>query len=50
MREYFYGGRTPLYPHVFDINFADINIYKIGGKSYDIFAKVQILKDSLFFH
>eukprot|EP00795_Rhopilema_esculentum_P014045 gene14045-5024_t len=33
VREYFYGGRTPLYPHVFDVNFADIKIYKIGAPS-----------------
>jgi len=31
IREYFYGGRTPLYPHVFDVKFDDIKIYKIGA-------------------
>jgi len=31
VREYFYGGRTPLYPYVFDVKFDDIKIYKIGA-------------------
>ncbi|XP_023214829.1 polyribonucleotide 5'-hydroxyl-kinase Clp1-like [Centruroides sculpturatus] len=30
VREYFYGLRTPLYPHSFDVRFSDIKIYKIG--------------------
>jgi len=30
IREYFYGARTPLYPHVFDIKFSEVMIYKIG--------------------
>ncbi|KAG0421179.1 hypothetical protein HPB47_002942, partial [Ixodes persulcatus] len=32
VREYFYGLKTPLYPHSFDVKFADVKIYKIGGK------------------
>lgn len=31
IREYFYGGRTPLYPHVFDVKFDEIKIFKIGA-------------------
>ncbi|XP_054933306.1 protein CLP1 homolog isoform X1 [Dermacentor andersoni] len=33
VREYFYGFRTPLYPHSFDIKFSDIKLYKIGAPS-----------------
>ncbi|XP_067125537.1 polyribonucleotide 5'-hydroxyl-kinase Clp1 [Centruroides vittatus] len=33
VREYFYGLRTPLYPHSFDVRFSDIKIYKIGAPS-----------------
>ncbi|EEC10333.1 cleavage/polyadenylation factor Ia subunit Clp1p, putative, partial [Ixodes scapularis] len=33
VREYFYGLKTPLYPHSFDVKFADVKIYKIGGKA-----------------
>ncbi|KAJ4439451.1 protein CLP1 homolog [Periplaneta americana] len=31
VREYFYGLRTPLYPHSFDVRFSDAKIYKIGA-------------------
>lgn len=31
VREYFYGMRTPLYPHSFDVRFSDAKIYKIGA-------------------
>ncbi|XP_065666884.1 protein CLP1 homolog isoform X2 [Hydra vulgaris] len=31
IREYFYGGRTPLYPHVFDVKFDEIKVYMIGA-------------------
>jgi polyribonucleotide 5'-hydroxyl-kinase len=31
VREYFYGGRTPLYPYVFDVKFDDIKVFKIGA-------------------
>lgn len=30
-REYFYGNRSPLYPHSFDVKFNDVTIYKIGA-------------------
>lgn len=33
VREYFYGLRTPLYPHSFDVRFSDVRIYKIGAPS-----------------
>ncbi|PNF25313.1 CLP1-like protein [Cryptotermes secundus] len=33
VREYFYGLRTPLYPHSFDVRFSDAKIYKIGAPS-----------------
>lgn len=31
VKEYFYGLRMPLYPHSFDVKFADVHIYKIGA-------------------
>lgn len=31
IREYFYGSRTPLYPHVFDVKFSEVKIYSIGA-------------------
>lgn len=31
IREYFYGGRSPLYPFSFDVKWADIKLYKIGA-------------------
>nr|CAD7574586.1 unnamed protein product [Timema californicum] len=31
VREYFYGLRTPLYPHSFDVWFSDTKIYKVGA-------------------
>ncbi|XP_066911725.1 protein CLP1 homolog [Clytia hemisphaerica] len=31
IREYFYGNRTPLYPHVFDVKFSEVKIYSIGA-------------------
>lgn len=33
IREYFYGKRSPLYPHSFDIKWADIQICKVGAPS-----------------
>lgn len=33
VKEYFYGLRTPLYPHSFDVRFSDVRIYKIGAPS-----------------
>lgn len=33
MKEYFYGLRSPLYPHSFDVRFSDVKIYKIGAPS-----------------
>lgn len=33
IREYFYGDRTPLYPHSFDVKFSDIQICKVGAPS-----------------
>lgn len=33
IREYFYGGRTPLYPHVFEVKFEDVKFFKIGAPS-----------------
>lgn len=33
IREYFYGKRSPLYPHSFDIKWADIHICKVGAPS-----------------
>ncbi len=32
IREYFYGRRTALYPHTFDVKFSEVHIFKIGGK------------------
>lgn len=31
IREYFYGKRTPLYPHSFDVKWTDIQICKVGA-------------------
>lgn len=31
IREYFYGKRTPLYPHSFDVKWSDIQICKVGA-------------------
>jgi len=31
VREYFYGLRTPLFPHSFDVRYSDVKIYKIGA-------------------
>lgn len=33
IREYFYGGRTPFYPHSFDVKWNEAKIYKIGAAS-----------------
>uniref|UniRef100_T1J8D4 Protein CLP1 homolog n=1 Tax=Strigamia maritima TaxID=126957 RepID=T1J8D4_STRMM len=33
VREYFYGLKTPLYPHSFDVRFSDIKVFKIGAPS-----------------
>lgn len=31
VREYFYGSRTPLHPHSFDVKWSDLRIYKVGA-------------------
>lgn len=31
IREYFYGRRSPLYPHSFDVKWSDMQIYKVGA-------------------
>ncbi|XP_014235124.1 protein CLP1 homolog [Trichogramma pretiosum] len=31
IKEYFYGGRIPLYPHSFEVKWSDVNIFKIGA-------------------
>ena len=31
IKEYFYGSRTPLYPHSFEIKFQDLKLFKIGA-------------------
>lgn len=33
IREYFYGRRTPFYPHSFDVKWSDIQICKVGAPS-----------------
>ncbi|KAL3250133.1 hypothetical protein MRX96_055731 [Rhipicephalus microplus] len=33
VKEYFYGLKTPLYPHSFDVKFSDVKLYKIGAPS-----------------
>lgn len=33
IREYFYGSRSPLYPHSIDIKWSDMKVYKIGAPS-----------------
>ena len=32
VRNYFYGIKGNFYPHSFEVRFADIKIFKIGGK------------------
>lgn len=32
VRNYFYGMKLNFYPHIFEVRFADIKIFKIGGK------------------
>jgi len=34
IQEYFYGLGERLYPHIFDVRFSDIHIYKVGGSLY----------------
>uniref|UniRef100_A0A023F4J3 Protein CLP1 homolog n=2 Tax=Triatoma infestans TaxID=30076 RepID=A0A023F4J3_TRIIF len=31
VRQYFYGLKTPLHPHSFDVKFSELKIYKIGA-------------------
>lgn len=31
IREYFYGSRSPLYPHRFEVKWSDVKIFKIGA-------------------
>ena len=31
IREYFYGPKDAYYPHTFEVKFADVKIYKVGG-------------------
>ncbi len=34
VREYYYGPKSePLFPFSFDVAFADVKIFKIGGES-----------------
>ncbi|KAI8424786.1 hypothetical protein MSG28_006722 [Choristoneura fumiferana] len=35
IREYFYGKRTPYYPHSFDVKFSDLKIYKLAQLDLD---------------
>ena len=32
VRDYFYGKKSNLYPHIFEVKFSEIKIFKIGGK------------------
>jgi len=34
IQEYFYGLGERLYPHMFDVRFSDIHIYKVGGSLF----------------
>ena len=38
IQEYFYGLGERLYPHIFDVRFSDIHIYKIGGSIFVYFT------------
>ncbi|KAL1115892.1 hypothetical protein AAG570_006181 [Ranatra chinensis] len=31
VRQYFYGGRSPLHPHSFDVRWSDIKVFKVGA-------------------
>ncbi|KOB71030.1 Uncharacterized protein OBRU01_14420 [Operophtera brumata] len=41
IREYFYGKRTPYYPHSFDVKFTDLKIYKVVERSTSQRAEVR---------
>lgn len=32
VREYFYGPKDSFYPHTFEVKFADVKIFKVGGE------------------
>ena len=42
VRAYFYGKKTNFYPHIFEVRFADIKIFKIGGKWVVVVKKISI--------
>ena len=44
VRAYFYGKKLNLYPHTFEVKFADIKIFKIGGKSIKIKSCLRLLQ------
>lgn len=31
IREYFYGSKSPFYPHSFDVKWSDMKVYKVGA-------------------
>ena len=33
IREYFYGSKSPLYPHSIDVKWSDMKVYKVGAPS-----------------
>ena len=39
IRQYFYGVKTQLYPHTFEVPFNEIKLYKIGGE-YSTFHQI----------
>ena len=40
IQEYFYGLGERLYPHIFDVRFSDVHIYKVGGSVF-VYFKYQ---------
>ena len=34
IHEYFYGHDGALFPHTFQVNFADVKLFKIGGEKH----------------
>ena len=39
IQEYFYGLGERLYPHVFDVRFSEVHVYKVGG-SFFLYSSV----------
>lgn len=46
VRNYFYGKKLNFYPHIFEVRFTDIKIFKIGGKftiCFNLLSKISFI-------